>query len=62
VTPPVDDGLLPGVWRAWFLKHAGAVQRSVTLAELHTADEIVVGNSVRGAMRVAQLVADPLVS
>jgi para-aminobenzoate synthetase/4-amino-4-deoxychorismate lyase len=61
VTPPVDDGLLPGVWRAWFLEGTGAVQRSVTLAELLTANEIVVGNSVRGDARVARLVSDPLV-
>jgi para-aminobenzoate synthetase/4-amino-4-deoxychorismate lyase len=60
VTPPVTDGLLPGIWRAWFLEETAADERSLTLDELLAADEILVGNSVRGAMRVSGLVADPL--
>ncbi len=62
VTPPLSDGLLPGIWREWFLGEAGAVERSLTLSELQTADEIVVGNSVRGSVSVARLVIEPLVS
>ena len=61
VTPPAEDGLLAGVWRAWFLNETGAAQRPLTLAELLAADEIVVGNSVRGKIRVGTLVAGPLV-
>lgn len=60
ITPPVDDGLLPGVWRAAFMKQRGALERSLTLEDLLAADEIVAGNSVRGALAVAALVADPL--
>lgn len=59
-TPPVTDGLLPGIWRAWFLEEKGATERSLTLEELLGADEILAGNSVRGAVRVSRLVADPL--
>jgi para-aminobenzoate synthetase/4-amino-4-deoxychorismate lyase len=59
-TPPLSDGLLPGVWRAGFLVETGALERSMTLDELLAADEIVVGNSVRGVVPVAGLVADPL--
>ena len=60
VTPPLEDGLLPGIWRAHYLLQTGAVERSLGLAELLTADEIVAGNSVRGAFPVAALAADPL--
>jgi para-aminobenzoate synthetase / 4-amino-4-deoxychorismate lyase len=61
VTPPVSDGLLPGIWRAAFMAQKGAMERSLTLDELLSADEIAAGNSVRGAVPVAALVADPLV-
>jgi para-aminobenzoate synthetase/4-amino-4-deoxychorismate lyase len=59
-TPPATDGLLPGIWRAWFLEEKGAEERSLTLEELLEADELLVGNSVRGAVRVSGVVADPL--
>ena len=61
VTPPLADGLLPGIWRAWFLAETGAEERSLTLDELPTADEIVVGNSVRGGVSIDMIVADPVV-
>jgi para-aminobenzoate synthetase/4-amino-4-deoxychorismate lyase len=61
VTPPLEDGLLPGIWRARFIVEKGAVERSLTLPDLLSADEIVVGNSVRGTAQVHRLVADPLV-
>jgi para-aminobenzoate synthetase/4-amino-4-deoxychorismate lyase len=60
VTPPLEDGLLPGIWRAHYLLKTGAVERSLALADLLAADEIVAGNSVRGAVRVERLAADPL--
>jgi para-aminobenzoate synthetase/4-amino-4-deoxychorismate lyase len=60
VTPPLDQGLLPGLWRAAFLTETHATERSLTLAEALDADEIVVGNSVRGAVPVARLVVGPL--
>ena len=60
VTPPVEDGLLPGIWRADFLRERRATERSLTLDELLLADEIVVGNTVRGAMRVDTLVVNSL--
>lgn len=61
VTPPVEDGLLPGIWRAHFLAEKNADEVSLTLEDLAAADEIVVGNSVRGAIAIDRLVADPLV-
>ncbi len=59
VTPPVTDGLLPGVWREAFITEVGAQVRSLGLAELLEAEDIVVGNSIRGAMRVGEI-ADPV--
>jgi para-aminobenzoate synthetase/4-amino-4-deoxychorismate lyase len=59
-TPPVADGLLPGIWRADFLQTTGATERSLTLDDLLLADEIVVGNSVRGAMPVDTVVVNCL--
>ena len=61
VTPPAKDGLLPGIWRARFLRSSGGIERSLTLAELYQADEIIVGNSVRGAIPIGRIVADPVV-
>ncbi len=60
-TPPVEDGLLPGIWRARFMAQTGAYPRSLTLHDLAAADEIVVGNSVRGGVSVELIVADPVV-
>lgn len=60
VTPPVEDGLLPGIWRAHFRAEKNAEEASLTLEDLAEADEIVVGNSVRGAIAIGRLVADPL--
>lgn len=59
VTPPVADGLLPGIWRARFMRETGALERSLTLDELATADEVVIGNSVRGKIPVAEIIEHP---
>lgn len=61
VTPPLRDGLLPGIWRAHYFAAMGALERSLALAQLLEADEVVVGNSVRGTIPVAVLAADPAI-
>jgi len=60
VTPPLTDGVLPGIWRAWYMLETTAEERSLALDELLAADEIVVGNSVRGAIAVDRVVTDPV--
>ncbi len=55
VTPPVTDGLLPGIWRESFLREVGAKAVSLTVADLQNAEEVVIGNSVRGAIRVDEV-------
>ena len=53
LTPPLAAGLLPGVMRAVLLDDPAwqATEATVTLADLHAAEEIVMCNALRGAMR-----------
>lgn len=54
-TPPLEDGLLPGVMRAELLATGSIAERSIAVDELKSADEIWLINSVRGWRR-AELV------
>lgn len=58
ITPPVTDGLLPGVWRETCLRDRGVREESLTLAELASAEELVVGNSVREPASVDEVWED----
>ena len=51
-TPPLSDGVLPGVMRALVLSDAryGAKEKQLRLEDLRTADEIILCNSLRGVM------------
>jgi para-aminobenzoate synthetase/4-amino-4-deoxychorismate lyase len=53
ITPPLSSGILPGVMRAVLLEAWGAQERAVTRDMLLAAEEIVVCNSLRGAMRAS---------
>ncbi len=55
-TPPEVDGLLPGIWRARMAPRLGAVERSLPVAELNLCERILLGNSVRGAVEVGEIV------
>ena len=55
LTPPLASGLLPGVMRAVVLEAWGATETPITRDMLATAEEIVVCNALRGALR-AELV------
>ena len=48
VTPPVGDGLLPGVMRAHLLAEGSLVEESVPVERAVEADAVAVVNSVRG--------------
>jgi len=61
MTPPLEDGLLAGIWRAHLLAATGGEECSLTLDELLAADEIILGNSVRGTVSVDRVIVDPLV-
>ncbi len=48
VTPPVRDGLLPGILRAHLLDERAITERSVRVPEAYAADAVALINSVRG--------------
>jgi para-aminobenzoate synthetase / 4-amino-4-deoxychorismate lyase len=52
-TPPLSAGLLPGVMRAVLLDDPAmqAAERRLTREDLHAAQEVIVCNALRGAMR-----------
>jgi para-aminobenzoate synthetase/4-amino-4-deoxychorismate lyase len=51
-TPPVSAGALPGIERAQVIRDKKAVERPLTLADLKSAQDIVLTNSVRGGVSV----------
>lgn len=54
-TPPIACGLLPGVFRAEWLRSGVATERALTLRDLHQAQSVTVTNSVRGARHVREI-------
>ena len=58
-TPPINAGILSGVYRKQLLKHdSGIRERRLYLAELLEADKIILTNSVRGEVTVNKLFLD----
>ncbi|MGY2734215.1 aminodeoxychorismate synthase component I [Sphingomonas sp. UYP23] len=55
VTPPLVDGLLPGVLRADLIAHGRAVEDVLTEQDL--TQEFFVGNALRGLIRARRVVA-----
>jgi len=52
-TPPVDCGLLPGVYRTHFLEQQpGIIEKCLTLNDLLECDEVYLSNAVRGMRKV----------
>jgi para-aminobenzoate synthetase/4-amino-4-deoxychorismate lyase len=60
-TPPRDAGALPGVERARRIERGELVERALSPADLHRAEEIAVLSSLRG-WRAAVLVATPVLT
>jgi para-aminobenzoate synthetase/4-amino-4-deoxychorismate lyase len=52
-TPPLSDGLLPGVMRSVMLEDPAwnAAEKTIALQDLRAAEEIVVANALRGALK-----------
>ncbi|MCX7705216.1 MAG: chorismate-binding protein, partial [bacterium] len=50
-TPPVSCGLLPGVLRNYLLQKGMVKEKILTEDDLHAADNIFLGNSVRGLIK-----------
>ena len=52
-TPPIECGLLPGIYRGHLLEtRSNLEERTLTLADLASADAIYICNAVRGLRRV----------
>jgi para-aminobenzoate synthetase/4-amino-4-deoxychorismate lyase len=51
-TPPVSCGLLPGIFRDFFIKRYKASEKRLFLEDLVRADKIFLCNSVRGMVEV----------
>lgn len=57
LTPPLDCGVLPGVYRSHLLAaHPRLREAVLTLADLKDADRVYLFNSVRGLRRVTRIV------
>lgn len=56
LTPPVTDGLLPGILRS----SLDVTERHITLKDLLSADEVYLGNSVRGLRKIMHITANTL--
>lgn len=55
ITPPLDDGLLPGILRADLIAQGRAIEDILTPDDL--AQEFFVGNALRGLIRARRVVA-----
>ncbi|MBO6550012.1 MAG: aminodeoxychorismate synthase component I [Rhizobiales bacterium] len=51
ITPSIESGLLPGTLRQSLIEQGKAKEKILTLKDLQSADEIYVGNSVRGLIK-----------
>ncbi len=51
-TPPVTAGLLKGIERQYFIQQMNVKEKHLSLDDLLTADEVILTNSVRGAISV----------
>jgi para-aminobenzoate synthetase/4-amino-4-deoxychorismate lyase len=53
LTPPLSDGVLPGVMRAVLLEDAQmqAREQQLTLADLYVAEQIILCNALRGTLK-----------
>lgn len=58
LTPPVADGLLPGVMRAVLLENGQAREEHLTVETLRRADALYLCNAVRGVFQVEYVPAD----
>ncbi|MBF0215194.1 MAG: chorismate-binding protein [Magnetococcales bacterium] len=55
LAPSLEEGLCPSLWRAHEMARLGAVTAPLSLEELRRAEEIRIGNAVRGGTRLSRL-------
>lgn len=54
-TPKIEDGLLGGIVRAKIIEKFQVIEKSITLEDLKAADEIILTNSLMGAIYVREV-------
>lgn len=54
-TPKVEDGLLDGIIRRKIIENFRVEEKSLTLEELKTSDEVIITNSLMGAMSIKKI-------
>jgi para-aminobenzoate synthetase / 4-amino-4-deoxychorismate lyase len=50
-TPPIAAGVLPGVMRAVLIEELEAVERALTPDDLQNAQDMLISNALRGAVK-----------
>ena len=56
MTPPLNSGALPGIYRNYFLQnHPDAVEQKIDAADLVKADEVILTNAVQGEIKVSRI-------
>jgi len=58
-TPPLSAGLLPGILRAELIETGRAVEKTLTIKDLLTADKVYLGNSLRGLIPAILMDSNP---
>ena len=59
LTPPVEEGLLPGILRRVLLEEGRAVERSLTLEDLSRCEKFFISNSLLGLREVKVDLSSP---
>ena len=54
-TPKVEDGLLDGIIRKKIIEEFQVQEKSITLEELKKSDEVIITNSLMGAMSIKKI-------
>jgi para-aminobenzoate synthetase/4-amino-4-deoxychorismate lyase len=55
-TPAIESGLLPGVYRKYFIEiHPDISEKNIRIEDLIDADELLLTNALRGELKVDKL-------
>jgi len=59
ITPPISDGILPGITRARVIAEStiSVEERSITLNECQSADQIFITNALMGIKKIAVILS-----
>jgi para-aminobenzoate synthetase/4-amino-4-deoxychorismate lyase len=58
-TPPIHSGIIPGIFRSYFLKtQPDTIETPLTINDLYDAEEIKMVNSVRGEVNINRIYFD----